>query len=77
MQKRKSVDYTEAEIIAMLKRISFFQSKQSMKDVDYKDLVQGLSFEEHEENSVVFNLGDRGDKFFIILEGCVSVQIRN
>ena len=48
-----------------------------MKDVDYKDLVQGLSFEEHEENSVVFNLGDRGDKFFIILEGCVSVQIRN
>lgn len=61
----------------MLKRIQFFQSRQSMKDVDYKDLVQGLSFEEHDENSVVFNLGDQGDKFYIILEGSVSVQIRN
>jgi CRP-like cAMP-binding protein len=36
-----------------------------------------LSLEEFKKGDVVINLGDKGNKFYIILKGIVSINKRN
>lgn len=40
-----------------------------------KEAVRYFKYEEKIEGEKVFKLGDIGDKFYIILEGSVDVQI--
>lgn len=64
-------------MIQLIKGIPFFKQKKEIKEADYKELVQGFTLQKLKKGSIVFNYGDDGDQFYIILKGAVTVQVRN
>ena len=48
-----------------------------MKYEDFKDLVQNFQFKSYEAGQDVFEIDTQGETFFIILQGLVSVMVRN
>lgn len=68
---------SEEEIIELIKKIPFFSEKKEIKEADYKELAQGFNMQRFAAGDTVFQLGDDGDQFYIILTGSVSVMVRN
>lgn len=60
-----------------MKNITFFREKKEIKEADYKDLVQGFTLMKQKAKTVLFNYGDEGDQFFVIVKGSVKVHVRN
>ena len=70
----------------LIKTVSFF-TERDIKDSDYTDIVACLQYEFLKEGSTVFEYGEcsvilndvdsLGDKFYIILNGMVSVLVPN
>lgn len=49
-----------------------------LKERDEKtfyDLCERLRLEEHQEGAVVFNYGDQGQLFYIVIDGLVDVKV--
>ena len=46
-----------------------------MKLHDLNEVCVGLQYESHPRDSFIIHYGDRGDKFYIILKGSVSVWL--
>ena len=59
-----------------MKLMDYFENKQINAHA-WVDLVKSFGLEEYPEKAYVVNVGDIGDKCFIILQGEVSVQIEN
>jgi signal-transduction protein with cAMP-binding, CBS, and nucleotidyltransferase domain len=57
-----------------MQKVKFFQERD-IKANDFPDIVQSLTLEHFHHGEVVFNWGDYGDKFYIILRGQVNVLI--
>jgi CRP-like cAMP-binding protein len=57
-----------------MQRIKFFQDRD-IKPQDFPDILQCLILEHYPKGAVIFNYGDMGDKFYIILSGQVRVMI--
>eukprot|EP00347_Sterkiella_histriomuscorum_P018268 403346159 len=62
------------QITPFFKEIDFFREKD-IKDNYFVDIVQALQYEHFDSGEYVFQDGDLGDKFYIILKGRVSVQL--
>jgi signal-transduction protein with cAMP-binding, CBS, and nucleotidyltransferase domain len=62
-----------------IKSIPFFKYRDTgvITDQDSYEIASSLKFEKFKAGEKVVNFGDDGDKFYIILKGVVSVQIRN
>lgn len=56
-------------------QISFFSAHSELSDLLHYQSCQSMTYEYFERKQVVFNSGDIGDKFFIILAGKVEVSI--
>lgn len=64
------------EVIKIVQQIKFFKERK-IKENDYEELVNALNFESKEEFENVFLYNDPGEHFYIVLQGTVSVKIRN
>jgi CRP-like cAMP-binding protein len=40
-------------------------------------MVKGIGLESHTKNQIVFEKGDEGHHFFIVLEGVYCVEVEN
>ena len=63
------------EISKLLKNVKFFVDREIQKDEDLYDIALTMSIQNYEEEEKVFDYGDQGDKFYIILKGQVGVDI--
>lgn len=59
-------------LVKFLKTLKFFASK---KTSDVKEIALCLLMEPFEDDEMVFDQGDYGNKFYIILKGEVRVDI--
>jgi CRP-like cAMP-binding protein len=64
-------------LMNLTKDVQFFNkisAEQSSQDVHY-ECCKVMTMEEYSEKDVIFQFGESGEKFYIILSGSVSVQI--
>ena len=61
-------------LINLVSEIAFFKERD-IKAKDYTYIVQSLQYELFRKNETIFNYGDIGDKFYLILSGHISVRI--
>lgn len=66
----------KTEVIPQLKLMDYFENKQIGAHA-WVDLVRSFELEEYPEDHYVINVGEYGDRCFLILQGEVSVQIDN
>ena len=58
-----------------MKQIKFFRERDINKDSQLMEIIKALRIERFKKDDLVFEYGDLGDKFYIILEGSVSVLV--
>ncbi|CDW72769.1 UNKNOWN [Stylonychia lemnae] len=61
-------------LVPLIKEIQFFKERD-IKDQDFVEIVSCLTYENFKMGDTVFEWGTNGDKFYIIIEGHVSVMI--
>ena len=64
-------------LLDLTKNVHFFQrlSAEQESTEMHQQCCQRMLLETHEKNNILFHFGDKGDKFYIILKGSVSVKI--
>ena len=75
MSKRTEEDLDE--LVRLIKDISFFKDRSSLKTQDIRELAACFKFKEVNEGNNVINYGDIGENFYLIIQGIVSVLIKN
>jgi hypothetical protein len=65
------------ELVEIIKNIQFFKDRPEIQPKDFKELVSVMQSEKFNPHEAVMYQGDKGDKFYVILKGSVSVHIRN
>jgi CRP-like cAMP-binding protein len=63
-------------IVPMIMKIQFFKERE-MKYESCVHVAETLSYEFQHKDHTVFRQGDEGDKFYIIIDGEVSIKIFN
>ena len=63
-------------LIDLFKKEPFFKEKK-LQDEDLREIAMKLKFQKCRGMTNVFNYGEVGDKFFIILRGVVSIITPN
>eukprot|EP00347_Sterkiella_histriomuscorum_P021256 403334649 len=71
---RTRTDRDLQHLVPLIKEIQFFKERD-IKDQDFVDIVSCLTYESCQAQDNVFEWDTNGDKFYIILEGVVSVMI--
>jgi signal-transduction protein with cAMP-binding, CBS, and nucleotidyltransferase domain len=59
----------------LLKDIPFFKERKELAHQDIKEIAANLKFEKRKMDKDVITYGDKGNKFYIIIKGVVSVEI--
>ena len=70
---------TQAELdtlVPMIMKIQFFKERE-MKHESCVHVAETLQYEFQSKDHEVFKQGDEGDKFYIIIDGEVSIKIYN
>lgn len=65
-----------ARLMGLTREVQFFHkitTEQNSEEV-HKECCKVMTLEEYGQGDIIFNFGDKGDKFFIILSGSVSVK---
>ena len=65
-------------ILPLLTKVKFYSIKDGMSQIsqeDYKFIAEKLTFDFYNAGDIIFNAGDSGDKFYIILRGTVSILV--
>ena len=66
------------ELIKILKQIDILKEDDKVLKVsDLDDIIDVIQIEKFQKHEVVFNYGDDGDKFYIILGGETSCMLPN
>ena len=76
---KSSSKRTQAEtekLIPIIQKIQFFKERE-ISNEHYVNIAESLSYEYYPAEQIVFYQGDPGDKFYIIIEGEVSIKIFN
>ena len=55
----------------------FRQGSEEQDEQSFKECCQALRYQFYTISSIVFNLGEKGEYFYIILEGEVSLSVNN
>ena len=61
----------------LIKETQFMQNRKEMTQTDFQELCRSLCYLELDEFENVFEYGENGDTFYIIIQGVVSIQLRN
>lgn len=72
MDKRQNLD----SVIPFFMELPFFKNL-NLKKKESEDLIEALKLERFKKRDIVMEIGSHGEKFYIILEGTVSVYIKN
>jgi CRP-like cAMP-binding protein len=56
-----------------LRKIKFFKENGVTSDNELEQILAGLKLVEYQSNEVVFNFGDKGDAFYLVLDGIIEV----
>lgn len=64
------------ELSELVKNIKFFKDL-NLSNNDLCDLMLNCHFQKVDKNENVFDIGDEGETFYIIIRGICSVLIRN
>ena len=59
----------------LLGEVRFFYERDINKECDLIEIAKSLLLETFNKDDMVFDFGDEGEKFYIILEGTVSIRI--
>lgn len=65
MTKRTETDLDE--LVKLIKDISFFKDRASIKTQDIRELAATFKFQEVREGNNVISYGDIGENFYLIL----------
>ena len=75
-EDRRNEKDLKDKILPLLQELSFFQDKQKdMSERDWIEILKRVKHECIEPGETLFNQGDSGNKFYIILKGHVQVSI--
>ena len=69
---KRSIEEVE-EIMNIIRYVKFFKNKTNQ----LKDIAMGFCFQRSQPDEEIIRYGEYGDKFYIILQGKVSVEIPN
>lgn len=72
----KRVPMDNQLLVPLIQSINFFKEREITQD-NAVMIAETLSYEYMTPQTTVFYQGDQGDKFYIIIEGEVSVKIQN
>ena len=83
--KRRTEEDLQEALLPLLKDIQFFRERDNIKEEDFTEIGQCLTYEQIKKGQNVFEwgnttvlficIGSGGDKFYIILQGTVSVWV--
>ena len=73
----KRTEEESEQLINFLKNIEFFKNKTFLLLNDYFEIGNRLQFFKCQKTENVFNFGDFGEFFYIILKGSVSINVPN
>jgi hypothetical protein len=59
------------------KQVEFFKYKFEFNSRAYREVINSLSLKQQPSGRVLFNYGDKGDFFYVMLQGSVSIRIPN
>lgn len=59
------------------KQVEFFKYKFEFNSRAYREVINTLHLKQYPAGRVVFNFGDKGDFFYVVLQGSVSIRIPN
>ena len=65
------------KLTSLIKDIQFFKDRKQLTHDEMRELASCLHLESISAMDKVINYGEKGDKFYIIIRGVVSVQIPN
>ena len=74
-QQRQTVHIDN--LLSLTKDVQFFKRITMEQDSNsiHRECCKVMNLEEYKSEDIIFNFGDKGDKFYIILSGSVSLRI--
>ena len=63
--------------MCIIKDNKFFKSLKGLTDKYVKELAQSIEFVQFNKGEDIFEYGSQGDKFYVIMNGLVGVNIPN
>ena len=63
------------QLAQLLKAVRFFRDRDITNDCDLVEIAKSLLLETFQHDEMIFDYGDEGDKFYIVVEGSVSIRI--
>jgi CRP-like cAMP-binding protein len=60
-------------LISYFKDVAFFKDKFDFSSKNFKDTVNAVTTKEFKKGENVFEYGDKGEGFYVVLEGTVSI----
>ena len=63
------------QLAQLLKAVHFFRDRDITNDCDLVEIAKSLLLETFKVDDMIFDYGDEGDKFYIVVAGSVSIRI--
>ena len=63
-------------LVVLIKHLEFFKER-NIREKHYPEIVACLKLQQYKNGEIVFNKGDEGKLFFVIIKGTVSVLLPN
>jgi hypothetical protein len=63
------------QLAQLLKAVRFFCDRDITNDCDLVEIAKSLLLETFQRDEMIFDYGDEGDKFYIVVAGSVSIRI--
>lgn len=63
------------QLAQLLKAVRFFRDRDITNDCDLVEIAKSLLLETFERDEMIFDYGDEGDKFYIVVQGSVSIRV--
>ena len=72
----KRAQHEISHVVNLIKDLKFFKERNISDDVLH-EITNVIKFEKFEPGQVIMNFGERGDKFYVIVQGLALVRIPN
>lgn len=59
----------------MMQKVAFVKNSFDIKSPNFSQIIKGIGLETHQKNAIVFEKGDEGNHFYIVLQGVYCVEV--